>query len=113
MWKKAIAIGLLLKGSVAFAAPGRAEEVSRGRDLAERRCASCHAIGDTDASPNPLPPPYRSLYRQYPVDTLQPALLKGLPGAHPGLPGFLLKFGRRAGRARDSQTVQILGGGGY
>src|SRR3546814_13780462 len=90
MWKKAIAIGLLLTGSVAFAAAGSAEEVSRGRDLAERRCASCHAIGETNASPNRLAPPFRSLYRQYPVDALQPAFLKGLEVDHRDMPRFIL-----------------------
>src|SRR3546814_16744964 len=90
MWKKAIAIGLLLTGSFAFAAAGSAEEVSRGRDLAERRCASCHAIGETNASPNRLAPPFRSLYRQYPVDALQPAFLKGLEVDHRDMPRFIL-----------------------
>src|SRR3546814_16892971 len=99
MWKKAIAIGLLLTGSVAFAAAGSAEEVSRGRDLAERRCASCHAIGETNASPNRLAPPFRSLYRLYPVDALQPAFLTGLE---------VDQIGRASCRERVYQEVSIL-----
>src|SRR3546814_11064906 len=109
MWKKAIAIGLLLTGSVAFAAAGSAEEVSRGRDLAARRCASCHAIGATNASPNRLAPPFRSLYRPYPVDALQPAFLTVLEVDHRDMPSFILpppKFGRASLWARVDQSVQ-------
>src|SRR3546814_9871216 len=75
---------------LAFAGAGIAEDVSRGRDLAERQCASCHAIGETNASPNRLAPPFRSLYRQYPVDALQPAFLKGLEVDHRDIPRFIL-----------------------
>src|SRR3546814_12269580 len=75
---------------VLFRSAGSAEEVSRGRDLAERRCASCHAIGETNASPNRLAPPFRSLYRQHPVDALQPAFLKGLEVDHRDMLRFIL-----------------------
>lgn len=91
MWKEAIAISLLLTGASTFAAARDAGEVSRGRDLAERRCASCHAIGETNASPNRLAPPFRNLYRQYPVDALQPAFLKGLEVGHRDMPRFILR----------------------
>ena len=90
MWKKSIAIGLLLTGASTFAAASDAGEVSQGRELAERRCASCHAIGETNASPNRLAPPLRNLYRQYPVDALQPAFLKGLEVGHRDMPRFVL-----------------------
>src|SRR3546814_18798316 len=110
MWKKAIAIGLLLTGSVALAAAGSAEEVSRGRDLAELRCASCHAIGETNASPNRLAPPSRSLDRQYPVAALQPALLKGLAVDHPDMPRFILT--QQEGTAINSVLQDRNRGGG-
>ena len=90
MWKKSIAIGLLLTGASTFAAASDAGEVSQGRELAERRCASCHAIGETNASPNVLAPPFRNLYRQYPVDALRPAFLKGLEVGHRDMPRFVL-----------------------
>ncbi|MCF8706312.1 c-type cytochrome [Rhizorhapis sp. SPR117] len=90
MWKEAIAISLLLTGAATFAAAGSAGEVSRGHDLAERRCASCHSIGETNASPNRLAPPLRNLYRQYPVDALQPAFLNGLEVGHRDMPRFIL-----------------------
>lgn len=90
MWKKAIAIGLLLTGFASVAATVDAGNISRGRELAERRCASCHAIGETDASPNVLAPPLRNLYRQYPVDALRPAFLNGLEVGHPDMPRFVL-----------------------
>ncbi|KKW91739.1 c-type cytochrome [Sphingobium chungbukense] len=90
MWKAAIAISLSLAGVATMTAAGNAGDVSRGRELAERCCASCHAIGEADKSPDPLAPPFRNLYRQYPVDALQPAFLKGLEVGHRNMPRFVL-----------------------
>lgn len=90
MWKEAIAIGVLLTGFVGFAAAGTAGEITRGRQLVEQRCASCHAIGETNASPNTLAPPFRDLYRRYPVDALRPAFLKGMEVGHRDMPRFVL-----------------------
>src|SRR3546814_815617 len=90
MWKVAIAISLALMSAATMAAAGNAGDVSRGRELAERRCASCHATGEAGNSPDPLAPPFRNLYRQYPVDALRPALLKGLEVGHRNMPRFVL-----------------------
>ena len=73
-----------------FAAAGHAGEIDRGRALAERQCARCHAIGDTGASPVALAPPFRALYRRYPVDALRPAFLRGLEVGHRDMPRFVL-----------------------
>src|SRR3546814_14825008 len=54
------------------------------------RCASFHASGENNASPHRSAPPFRSLYRQYPVDALQPAFLKGLEVDHRDMPRFIL-----------------------
>lgn len=89
MWKPIFGIGLLLTGIAGYAATGRGD-AGRGRELAERQCANCHAIGESDASPNAVAPPFRNLYRQYPVDALRPAFMKGLEVGHRDMPRFVL-----------------------
>jgi len=57
-----LAVIILLLG----ASPIRGEESTleeRGRTLAERMCAQCHAIGRTGASPHVGAPAFRALNR--------------------------------------------------
>jgi mono/diheme cytochrome c family protein len=65
----------------------RAEE-SRGREIAETNCGSCHAIAATGDSPAPEAPPFRTLSRNYRVDTLEEALAEGISVGHPAMPQF-------------------------
>lgn len=65
----------------------RAEE-SRGRELAQSNCGSCHAIAATGESPAPEAPPFRTLSRNYRVDTLEEALAEGISVGHPAMPQF-------------------------
>ena len=68
------------------AAPLRPGDVARGEALARTRCAACHAIGPTGASPMAEAPPFRDLHTRYPVRFLQEALAEGLTTAHPAMP---------------------------
>ena len=67
-------------------AEASAEAVMRGQILAQTRCAACHAIGPTGASPMAEAPPFRELHTRYPVRFLQEALAEGLTTAHPAMP---------------------------
>jgi cytochrome c len=62
-----------------------------GRQLAEQKCAGCHAIAEADTSPNPRSPALRDLYRRYPVDGLREAFANGLEVGHRDMPHFILK----------------------
>jgi mono/diheme cytochrome c family protein len=64
--------------------------VARGRDLAQNNCASCHAIGEEDESPNPLSPLLRELSDHYDPDMLQEALAEGILTGHDNMPEFKL-----------------------
>jgi mono/diheme cytochrome c family protein len=64
----------------------RADDVARGQVLARTRCAACHAVGPTGASPMTAAPPFRDLHTRYPVRFLQEALAEGLTTAHPAMP---------------------------
>ncbi|WP_293858901.1 c-type cytochrome [uncultured Alsobacter sp.] len=76
-----IVLALLAGTAPAFAAGVPA----RGKDLAEKKCAICHAIGTTGDSPNPKSPPFRTLSQRYPIDSLQEALAEGITVGHEGV----------------------------
>jgi len=83
----------LLSAAFLIAAPAQAASPHsdvelRGRVLAERNCAMCHAIGRAGASPNSAAPPFRDLGRRYPVDDLAEALAQGIITGHPAMPEF-------------------------
>jgi mono/diheme cytochrome c family protein len=63
-------------------------ELARGRAIAESNCGSCHAIGAMGESPAPEAPPFRTLSRNYRIDTLEEALAEGISVGHPAMPQF-------------------------
>jgi cytochrome c len=82
-----ILAGLLLTAAEA-ALPASAQDIGEGRRLAERRCAGCHAIGQTGASPHASAPPFRLIAAKGHVDDLQEALAEGITVGHPDMPEF-------------------------
>ncbi|MBR0683691.1 cytochrome c [Roseomonas eburnea] len=80
--RAALALVLVL----AACAPGQADEAARGQRLAQERCAACHAIGRTGASPRAGAPPFRDLHNRYPVDQLAESLAEGIVTGHPDMP---------------------------
>ena len=64
------------------------EQERRGEALLARLCARCHAIGRTGAGPHPEAPPFRTLGRRYPIESLEEALGEGLLSGHPDMPEF-------------------------
>lgn len=81
-----LALGLGLcaaRGSLA-----QTSSVDRGRELVQRDCAMCHAVGPTGASPNPASPAFRDLNLRYPIDDLAEALAEGIIIGHPEMPQF-------------------------
>ena len=83
-------IALCLAAAIATASSGSETSVSRGRDLAESRCSSCHAVGVTGASPNPAAPAFRNLGRRYPLANLEEAFAEGAYVGHTEMPSFTL-----------------------
>lgn len=84
---------LLLATALAKPEPAAAQPVSpvaRGEALAQRLCASCHAITPQGASPHQQAPPFRELPKRYPVTHLAEALAEGIVVAHKDMPQFTL-----------------------
>lgn len=72
---------------VGFAADA---QVKKGRALAERLCARCHAVGQTGDSPNKDAPPFRSFSKKWPLENLEEALAEGIVVGHEDMPEFEL-----------------------
>jgi cytochrome c len=81
-------VGVLLIGVAARAQISPAEQ--RGRTFAQANCSKCHAIDKVSPSPLPIAPPFRTLHRRYPVETLEEALGEGIVTGHPNMPEFKL-----------------------
>ena len=59
------------------AAEDDADLVRRGRTVIAANCATCHAIGRTGNSAHREAPPFRTLSRRYPIESLSEALAEG------------------------------------
>lgn len=77
-------------GTVAglWPAPAAAQSVQRGVVIARTYCMNCHAIDKVSPSPLKAAPPFRDLYRRYPVESLEEALAEGIVTGHPSMPEF-------------------------
>jgi cytochrome c len=82
------AVALVLDLPSSFAQDARGAE-RRGESLLSRQCAMCHAIGRFGRSPHRQAPPFRTLSKRYPIDSLSEALGDGLSSGHPDMPEFV------------------------
>jgi len=62
----------------------------RGKTFALNNCARCHSIDRVTQSPLKIAPPFRTLHKRYPVETLGEALAEGIQTGHPTMPEFQL-----------------------
>lgn len=81
---------LLLCAAPASAVAGDTP-LQRGRAIAEKNCARCHATGSTGASPLQPAPPFRVLHQRYPIANLAEALAEGIVTGHSAMPEFTFK----------------------
>ena len=61
----------------------------RGGELLTTNCSQCHSVTRTGDSPNSAAPPFRTLSRKYPIDSLSEALAEGLSVGHAEMPEFV------------------------
>ena len=64
--------------------------VQRGQQIAESRCAQCHAIGMADESAHPEAPALRDLYKHYSLEDVRRSFSRGIHIGHPDMPTFHL-----------------------
>ncbi|MEZ5817044.1 MAG: cytochrome c [Hyphomicrobiaceae bacterium] len=63
--------------------------VAAGRLILSEQCSRCHAVDREGASPLAAAPPFRTLSRKYPLDSLAEALAEGITTGHPDMPEFV------------------------
>lgn len=103
--------GLFLSALVAGAMAtqgARAEAASpaRGRELVQAHCAQCHAVGRTDASPNPAAPALRNLHLFVDVDSLAAPLARGGLVGHPKTAPYAFSAAEAADVIADLKSLQ-------
>jgi cytochrome c len=63
----------------------------RGQTFARTHCAQCHSIDKLTDSPLRIAPPFRTLHKRYPVQSLEQAFAEGIVTGHPTMPQFRLE----------------------
>lgn len=58
----------------------------RGQELAQERCAACHAVGRDDLRPDPEAPAFRDLHLRSPLLFEDPELNARMTLGHPVMP---------------------------
>jgi cytochrome c len=62
----------------------------RGRTFALDNCARCHSVDRVSQNPLKIAPPFRTLHKRYPIETLAESLAEGIQTGHPTMPEFRL-----------------------
>jgi len=97
MRHRMLGIGIATAAALMAAMPSTtgAEPLSpsaqRGLVFVRTNCAQCHAIGIEGASPLAIAPPFRTLHKKYPVESLAEAFAEGIVTGHPSMPEFRLE----------------------
>jgi mono/diheme cytochrome c family protein len=91
MHRVSAALILLFALAPAAWADDHSDRVEAGRDIADRLCARCHAVGAEGESPHDEAPPFRTFAEKWPVDHLGEALAEGITVGHADMPEFVLE----------------------
>ena len=81
-----LALTLVTLTPAAAASP----QEQRGKTFALNNCALCHSIDKLSPSPLKIAPPFRTLHKRYPIETLAEALAEGISTGHPTMSAFQL-----------------------
>ncbi len=78
--------GFLLAATVPVSAQTDEGHLKHGENLLITYCGSCHATGRTGNSRRAGAPPFRTLGKRYPIDSLEESLGEGIMAGHPDMP---------------------------
>ena len=65
-----------------------ADDIKQGEALLARDCGHCHAVGRSGDGARKDAPPFRTLGKRYPIESLEEALGEGIMSGHPDMPEF-------------------------
>jgi mono/diheme cytochrome c family protein len=94
-----------------IAARASPASIERGRWLAGANCASCHAVAQESASPDPDAPPFRNLRQAYPTRNLDEIFADGVLKDHAAMPQFAPGPADIGDLLDYLKTIQVKGGG--
>ena len=80
---------ILLSCAAAHAQAAEESLVNKGKVLVKQNCSRCHAIGEEGNSPHSQAPPFRTLWRKYPIEDIAESLAEGIVSGHPDMPIFV------------------------
>ena len=86
-----------------------AATIGAGREIAQKFCARCHAIGMKEPSPHPSATPFRDIAAKGHVENLEEALGEGIVVGHPDMPQW--RFGPREVGALIAYLKSLSGKG--
>ena len=81
-------------------------QIQEGGRLAKTLCASCHTLGPSGASPNPLAAPLRLLAQKYPAGDLGAVFTDAFAARHPVMPSFRLTAPQMQALLAYLRTIQ-------
>jgi cytochrome c len=81
-----LAVTLIILTPAMAASP----QEQRGKTFALNNCAKCHSVDRASPSPLKIAPPFRTLHKRYPIETIGEALAEGISTGHPTMPAFRL-----------------------
>ena len=85
---------VVLSALIASIPCNAATSVAAGKAFAQANCARCHSIDTSTPSSLAAAPPFRTLHKRYPVESLEEALGEGITTGHPSMPEFKLDPGQ-------------------
>ena len=91
MRKGLFCCGMAICALVSFSNAGQAQmhdEAKAGREIADRFCSRCHAIGPEGKSPHESATPFRVIVAKSNAENLEEALGEGIVVGHPDMPQF-------------------------
>jgi mono/diheme cytochrome c family protein len=80
----------------------------KGQALAQRLCASCHAIGRGERSPIASAPAFRRIEPRVDLEQMIERLQDGLIAGHPEMPVFILKDDEARGLVAYMKSLRDL-----
>ena len=78
----------------------------RGLTFVRVHCAQCHSIDKVRESPLAIAPPFRTLHRKFPIESLRRRLAEGIVAEHPTMPQFRLEPDQVADVIAYLQTLE-------
>ena len=101
-----LVIALIAISCTGESALAQAPAAQRGLAFVRVHCAQCHSTDKGGESPLAIAPPFRTLHRKFPIESLRRRLAEGIVADHPTMPQFRLEPDQIADVIAYLQTLE-------